>query len=49
MLEILEASYWEHYKWAKDLAHYLPVSSPKRLELEKVLNEMLIEINKLRG
>lgn len=34
-LEILEGSYWMHYKEAKDIALYLPLNHPKRIKLEK--------------
>ncbi len=47
-LEILEANYWEHYKYAKDLAMFLPIDNSKRILLEKQLNEMIAEINKLK-
>lgn len=44
-LEILEANYWEHYKYAKDLAQFLPLNNPKRLLLEKEMSKMIEEIN----
>jgi len=47
-LEILEASYWEHYKYAKDLSLYLPLKHPKRLLLEEEINKLIEEINKLK-
>jgi hypothetical protein len=47
MIEILKANYWEHYKWAKDLALIYPVDHPKRVALEKTLNEPLTQINAL--
>lgn len=43
--EILRASYWEHFKAAKDLSLYLPTSHPKRVELEKEINKMLVVLN----
>ena len=43
--EILRASYWEHFKAAKDLSLYLPPSHPKRVELEKEINKMLVVLN----
>lgn len=48
-LELLEASYWEHYKMAKDLALYLPLNHPKRAKLEVELNKMIKEINELKN
>jgi hypothetical protein len=44
--DILLASYWEHFKAAKDLARYLPIDHPKRLALEKEVTIMLEKINK---
>lgn len=43
--EILQASYWEHFKVAKDLALYLEPNHPKRLALEKEINALLVKIN----
>lgn len=48
-LEILESSYWEHFKVAKDAALYLPLKHPKRAKLEKELNKMLQRIHKLKS
>lgn len=47
-LQILEASYWEHFKMAKDLSLYLPINHPKRLTLEAELNIVQEKINKLK-
>jgi hypothetical protein len=44
-MEILQGNYWEHFKFAKDLALILPLNHPKRIALEKELNEMIIKIN----
>ncbi len=38
--EILLSSYWEHFKYAKDLALTLPVDNEKRKLVEKTLNEL---------
>ena len=46
-LEILNSNYWEHFKFAKDLAGYLEFDHPKRKKIEKLLNEMVDEIHKL--
>jgi hypothetical protein len=43
VLNILQASYWEHFKFAKELALYLPVSDKKRVELEIEMNRNLIK------
>lgn len=45
-MEILEASYWEHFKAAKDLALYLPITHPKRVKVEQALNELQDKLNK---
>lgn len=47
-LQILEYSYWEHYKYAKDLQYVLPIDHPKRVKIEKLLNEMITEINLMK-
>ena len=47
-LEILEQNYWEHFKFAKDLAQYFPISHPKRQLLDKEMNSMLKQINALK-
>ena len=46
-LEILNSNYWEHFKFAKDLAGYLDFDHPKRKKIELLLNEMVDEIHKL--
>jgi hypothetical protein len=46
-LEILNSSYWEHFKFAKDLAGYLDFDHPKRKKIEKLLNDMVDEIHQL--
>lgn len=45
-MEILAASYWEHFKAAKDLALYLPINHPKRIKVEQALNELQVKLNK---
>lgn len=45
-LLILEFNYWEHFKAAKDLALIYPLNHPKRLVVEKSLNELQVEINR---
>jgi hypothetical protein len=47
-LEILEYSYWEHFKHAKDLALILPLEHPKRKEVEKELNQIQKQIKELK-
>ncbi len=48
-LEILESSYWEHFKYAKDLAYILPLDNPKRKKVELEVNRLSEEINKLKN
>ncbi len=47
-LHILEANYWEHYKFAKELSFVLPIDHPKRILLEQQLNEMIQKINLMK-
>ncbi len=44
-LEILNANYWEHFKFAKDLAGFLDFNHPKRKKVENQLNVMVDEIH----
>lgn len=46
-LQILNSSYWEHFKFAQELAGYLDLDHPKRIKVEKELNKMLDEIRLL--
>ena len=46
--EILQQSYYEHFKTAKDLAHVFPPDHPKRVKLQIAIDEILIKINKLK-
>jgi hypothetical protein len=48
-LEILEASYYEHFKYAKDIAMFLPVGHYKRVVIDKELQIMITEINNIRN
>lgn len=47
-LEILEGNYWEHFKFAKDLALIFPVDDPKRKKIEVEMNSMLDKINEIK-
>ncbi len=47
-VEILEANYWENFKFANDLAMFYPIDHPKRKALQMALNQMLPEINKIK-
>ena len=47
-LEILSANYWEHFKFAKDIALILPLKHPKRVKLAIELNEMSDKMNNLK-
>lgn len=46
-LEILNSSYWEHFKYAKELAGYLDLTHPKRVRVENELNKMLKRIHQI--
>ncbi len=48
-LEILEANYWEHFKYAKDLSLFLPLNHSKRVQLEEELSKMIQEINDIKS
>lgn len=47
-LEILEYSYWEHFKYAKDLHLILPLDHKKRVALDDEMNKMLDRIHKIK-
>lgn len=48
-LEILQASYWEHFKAAKDLALIYPPENEKIKRLTKTINELSEQINFLKA
>jgi hypothetical protein len=48
-IEILEYSYWEHFKVLKDVALILPIEHPKRKKLENTINEILKELHELKS
>jgi hypothetical protein len=48
-IEILEYSYWEHFKALKDVALILPIEHQKRKKLEKATNEILKELHELKS
>jgi len=48
-LEILKASYWEHYKYEKDLAYILPLDDPKRVKILEKVNKMSEQIRELEN
>lgn len=43
--ELLLASYYEHMKFAKDLAMFLEVNDPKRVKIESAVNDIAIKLN----
>lgn len=47
-LNIMQLNYWEHFKYAKDLALVYHPSHPKRIQVEKILNSLITKINKLK-
>lgn len=46
--EILEASYWEHYKAAKDMSLWLPLKHPKRVAVENGMEQIRGELQQLK-
>lgn len=42
--EILDASYIEHFKYAKELSYYLDLKHPKRVRAEKAVNKIIDEL-----
>jgi len=47
-LEILEYSYWEHFRFAKDIALILPIEHPKRKKVEEELNRLQKRLQELK-
>lgn len=47
-IEILEYSYWEHFKALKDVSLILPIEHPKRKQLEKATNEILNQLQTIK-
>lgn len=47
-IEIMEYNYWEHFKFLKDISLILPIDHPKRVLLEKNINEILSELQELK-
>jgi len=48
-LEILKASYWEHYKYEKDLSYILPLNDPKRIKILEEVNNISEQIRELEN
>ncbi len=48
-LEILQANYWEHFKFAKELGMYLTIDHPQRIKIEEELNKMQKELEQLKN
>lgn len=48
-IEILEYSYWEHFKALKDISLILPLDHPRRKKLERATNEILKELHELKS
>ena len=46
-LRIVRFNYWEHFKRLKELALILPIGNPERDELEKNVDDLLIEMHNL--
>lgn len=48
-LDILQLSYWEHFKFAKDLALIYPPEHPKRKEVEAAMADLIDKINLIKN
>lgn len=48
-LEILQASYWEHFKYLKDMSLIYPPEYHKRRNVENTLNSLLDKINEIKN
>jgi len=48
-IEILEYSYWEHFKAMKDISLILPLTHPKRVKIENALEDILCQLKKLKN
>ena len=44
-LDILRFSYWEHFKAAKELSQVYPPEHPRLIQITKVMNDLIIQIN----
>ncbi len=42
--DILQFSYWEHFKKAKDISHIFPPEHPNRIELQSVMDDLILKI-----
>jgi uncharacterized protein involved in exopolysaccharide biosynthesis len=49
ILEILTASQYEHFKAAKELATLYPLDHPKRVQIERELNEITRQIQTIKS
>lgn len=47
-IQILEYSYWEHFKFAKDIALILPLEHPRRKKVEDELNKLQKRLQELK-
>lgn len=45
--EILNYSYQENFKYAKDLAQVLSINHPKRIRIQKHLDDIINQMNNL--
>lgn len=48
-LEILQYSYWEHFKLAKELSLILPIEHTRRKEIEEQVNILQKRIEQLKN
>lgn len=45
----MELNYWEHFKYAKDLALVFQPTHPKRVKIEETLNSLITQINNIKS
>ena len=47
-MEILQANYWEHLKYAKELAEIYGTKHPKYIKAERATNDIINELNEAK-
>ena len=47
--ELLNANYWENFKFEMELAKFLPIDHPKRMKLRESSNDILRNLKQERN
>lgn len=47
-IEILEYSYWEHFKASKEISLILPINHPRRKKIEGATNDILKQLHAIK-